>query len=61
MGKMTSYQRPDGKSVSGYLAEPAQGPSASERKSGAPGLVVIHEAMGLNVAAPGRLLGSHLH
>jgi hypothetical protein len=26
MGKMTSYKRPDGKSVSGYLAEPAQGP-----------------------------------
>ena len=24
MGKMTSYKRPDGKSVSGYLAEPAQ-------------------------------------
>jgi hypothetical protein len=24
MGKMTSYNRPDGKSVSGYLAEPKQ-------------------------------------
>src|SRR3954471_7135149 len=48
MGKMTSYTRPDGKSVSGYLAEPAQGSSASERKSGAPGLVVIQEWWGLN-------------
>ena len=28
MGKMTSYTRPDGKSVSGYLAEPAQGAKA---------------------------------
>jgi carboxymethylenebutenolidase len=41
MGKMTSYKRPDGKSVSGYLAEPAQGAKA-------PGIVVIQEWWGLN-------------
>jgi len=40
MGKMTSYTRPDGKSVSGYLAEPAQGAKA-------PGMVVIQEWWGL--------------
>jgi carboxymethylenebutenolidase len=40
MGKMTSYNRPDGKSVSGYLAEPAQGAKA-------PGMVVIQEWWGL--------------
>lgn len=41
MGKMTSYQRPDGKSVNGYLAEPAQ-------PAKAPGMVVIQEWWGLN-------------
>ena len=41
MGKMTSYKRPDGKSVSGYLADPAQGTKA-------PGVVVIQEWWGLN-------------
>ncbi|HEX7052982.1 MAG TPA: dienelactone hydrolase family protein [Burkholderiales bacterium] len=41
MGQMTSFKRPDGKSVSGYLAEPAQG-------AGAPGIVVIQEWWGLN-------------
>jgi carboxymethylenebutenolidase len=41
MGKMTSFKRPDGQSVNGYLAEPAQG-------SGAPGMVVIQEWWGLN-------------
>jgi carboxymethylenebutenolidase len=41
MGTMTSYRRPDGQTVSGYLAEPA-GTSA------APGLVVIQEWWGLN-------------
>src|SRR6478752_10444732 len=41
MGKMTSYNRPDGKSVSGYLAEPAQGAKA-------PAMVVIQEWWGLN-------------
>src|SRR3954469_5398059 len=41
MGKMTSYKRPDGKSVNGYLAEPA-------KAAGAPGMVVIQEWWGLN-------------
>lgn len=41
MGKMVSYKRPDGQSVEGYLAEPAQGAKA-------PGVVVIQEWWGLN-------------
>lgn len=41
MGKMTSFKRPDGQSVNGYLAEPAAG-------SRAPGMVVIQEWWGLN-------------
>jgi carboxymethylenebutenolidase len=41
MGKMTSFKRPDGQSVNGYLAEPAQA-------AGAPGMVVIQEWWGLN-------------
>jgi carboxymethylenebutenolidase len=41
MGNMTSYKRPDGQSVNGYLAEPAQGAKA-------PGMVVIQEWWGLN-------------
>jgi len=41
MGKMISYKRPDGQSVAGYLAEPANGIAA-------PGLVVIQEWWGLN-------------
>jgi len=41
MGNMISYKRPDGASVAGYLAEPAQGASA-------PGMVVIQEWWGLN-------------
>ncbi len=41
MGKMISFKRPDGQSVNGYLAEPAQG-------SAAPGMVVIQEWWGLN-------------
>ena len=48
MGKMISFKRPDGQSVNGYLAEPAKGPSASERKTAAPGVVVIQEWWGLN-------------
>ena len=40
MGQMTSFKRPDGKSLDGYLAEPAGG-------SG-PGVVVIQEWWGLN-------------
>jgi len=41
MGKTVSYKRPDGKSVNGYLAEPAAGAKA-------PGMVVIQEGWGLN-------------
>jgi len=41
MGQTTTYKRPDGKSVSGYLAEPAGAANA-------PGLVVIQEWWGLN-------------
>jgi carboxymethylenebutenolidase len=41
MGQMTSFQRPDGKTVQGYLAEPAQA-------AGGPALVVIQEWWGLN-------------
>jgi carboxymethylenebutenolidase len=41
MGNMTSYKRPDGKNVNGYLAEPA-------KPQGAPGMVVIQEWWGLN-------------
>ncbi|HEY5900500.1 MAG TPA: dienelactone hydrolase family protein [Burkholderiales bacterium] len=41
MGNMVSFKRPDGKSVNGYLAEPAAG-------SKAPAMVVIQEWWGLN-------------
>jgi carboxymethylenebutenolidase len=41
MGTTVSYQRPDGQSVSGYLAEPATA-------QGAPSVVVIQEWWGLN-------------
>jgi carboxymethylenebutenolidase len=41
MGQMISYKRPDGKSVSGYLAEP-------DAVAAAPGIVVIQEWWGLN-------------
>ena len=41
MGKTISYQRPDGGSVNGYLAEGARGARA-------PGIVVIQEWWGLN-------------
>ena len=41
MGKMIQFKRPDGQSVDGYLAEPAQGAAA-------PGMVVIQEWWGLN-------------
>ena len=41
MSKMISYQRPDGQSVAGYLAEPA-------KSAAAPGIVVIQEWWGLN-------------
>jgi carboxymethylenebutenolidase len=36
MGKTVSFNRPDGKSVNGYLAEPAAGAKA-------PAMVVIQE------------------
>jgi carboxymethylenebutenolidase len=41
MGKSVSYQRPDGGSVAGYLAEPAN-------PAGAPAVVVIQEWWGVN-------------
>jgi carboxymethylenebutenolidase len=41
MGKMIEFKRPDGQSVQGYLAEPANA-------AGAPGVVVIQEWWGLN-------------
>jgi len=41
MGTMIQYQRPDGQSVDGYLAEPAA-------SANAPGIVVIQEWWGLN-------------
>src|SRR6266849_9136415 len=41
MGTMISFKRPDGKSVDGYLAEPAA-------RAAAPGIVVIQEWWGLN-------------
>src|SRR5436853_7212406 len=41
MGKTVSFNRPDGKSVNGYLAEPAGAAKA-------PGMVVIQEWWGMN-------------
>ncbi len=41
MGSITTFKRPDGKELSGYLAEPAH-------PVGAPGVVVIQEWWGLN-------------
>lgn len=41
MGTIVGFQRPDGQSVNGYLAEPV-------RQSGGPGIVVIQEWWGLN-------------
>jgi len=41
MGKTVTYKRPDGKSVNGYLAEPAAG-------SKTPAMVVIQEWWGMN-------------
>ena len=46
MGKMIEFKRPDGQSVQGYLAEPAQA-------AGAPGVVVIQEWWGLNAQIKG--------
>ena len=44
MGHMVSFQRPDGKAVQGYLAEPA----TSANGASAPAIVVIQEWWGLN-------------
>jgi carboxymethylenebutenolidase len=41
MGNIVSFQRPDGATIQGYLAEPAQ-------PQGAPAIVVIQEWWGLN-------------
>lgn len=46
MGTTVSFQRPDGQTVQGYLAEPAQGKSA-------PAVVVIQEWWGLNAQIRG--------
>jgi len=46
MGTMTSFKRPDGKSVQGYLAEPARGGPA-------PAVVVIQEWWGINAQIRG--------
>ncbi|WP_342619377.1 dienelactone hydrolase family protein [Rhodoferax sp. GW822-FHT02A01] len=46
MGSSINFQRPDGKTVQGYLAEPAQA-------AGAPGVVVIQEWWGLNAQIRG--------
>lgn len=45
MGSMIEFQRPDGKTVSGYLAEPTQ--------ANAPAIVVIQEWWGLNAQIRG--------
>lgn len=46
MGRSIEFKRPDGQSVNGYLAEPANA-------AGAPGLVVIQEWWGLNAQIKG--------
>jgi carboxymethylenebutenolidase len=46
MGNMVSFQRPDGATVSGYLAEPTQGANA-------PAVVVVQEWWGLNAQIRG--------
>jgi carboxymethylenebutenolidase len=46
MSGMITFQRPDGKAVQGYLAEPAQA-------TGAPAIVVIQEWWGLNAQIRG--------
>ena len=47
MGKTISFNRPDGQSVNGYLAEPTEQASAANT-SNAPAVVVIQEWWGLN-------------
>ena len=46
MGKTVEFKRPDGQSVQGYLAEPADG-------KGAPGVVVLQEWWGVNAQIKG--------
>lgn len=46
MGSMVNFKRPDGQTVSGYLAEPAKG-------AGGPAIVVIQEWWGLNAQIRG--------
>jgi len=46
MAKMVTFNRPDGKSVNGYLAEPAAGGDA-------PGMVVIQEWWGMDAEIKG--------
>jgi len=46
MGTMVNFKRPDGQTVQGYLAEPAQA-------AGAPAIVVIQEWWGLNAQIRG--------
>jgi carboxymethylenebutenolidase len=46
MGSMVNFQRPDGQTVSGYLAEPTKG-------AGGPAIVVIQEWWGLNAQIRG--------
>lgn len=46
MGNIVSFERPDGKSVQGYLAEPSQ-------NSNSPAIVVIQEWWGLNAQIRG--------
>lgn len=48
MGHIVSFTRPDGGTVSGYLAEPAGTSGAGTPAPGAPGVVVIQEWWGLN-------------
>ncbi len=50
MGTMVSFQRPDGQTVQGYLAQPA---GAEDTASAAPAVVVIQEWWGLNAQIRG--------
>ena len=50
MGTMVSFQRPDGQTVQGYLAQPA---GAEDAASAAPAVVVIQEWWGLNAQIRG--------
>lgn len=57
MGSTVNFQRPDGQTVSGYLAEPATG-------AGGPAIVVIQEWWGLNAQIRGvadRLAAAGFH